>query len=123
VADRVSRGEIWLYSFKAPDKNRPVVVLSRQGAIPHLHTVIVAPVTSAIRGLPSEVPVGVEEGLKGPSAVNLDHVQLVEQSRLEHCVGSLDASKMAAVCRALAVAVGCEGSPVTRVRSAVSPPP
>jgi mRNA interferase MazF len=108
MAERVNRGEIWLYSFKAPDKRRPVVVLSRHGAIPHLHTVIVAPVTSSIRGIPSEVPVGVEEGLKGPSAVNLDHVQVVEQARLEHFVGSLGPRKMAAVCRALAVAAGCD---------------
>jgi len=48
-----------------------------------LHTVMVAPVTSTIHGAPSEVRVGVEEGLKNESAVNLDHVQTVEQSRLE----------------------------------------
>jgi mRNA interferase MazF len=59
-----------------------VVVLSRPDAIAVLHTVVVAPVTSTIRGAPSEVLVGIDEGLKHDSAVNLDHVQTVEQARL-----------------------------------------
>ena len=72
-----------------------------------LDTVMVAPVTSTIRGLPSEVIVGVNEGLKRTSAVNLDHVQTVDRATLTHYVGSLPADTMQAVCRALAVAVGC----------------
>jgi len=73
-----------------------------------LHTVMVAPVTSTIHGAPSEVLVGLREGLKHESAVNLDHVQTVEQSRLERYVGHLGVEKMREVCRALAVAVGCD---------------
>ncbi|HET9228000.1 MAG TPA: type II toxin-antitoxin system PemK/MazF family toxin [Thermoanaerobaculia bacterium] len=107
MAGRVNRGEIWLYTFKPPDKRRPVLVLTRQEVIGLLSTVMVAPITSAIRGAPSEVVVGVEEGLKGPSAVNLDHVQTVEQRQLSQFVGSLGREKMAAVCRALAIATGC----------------
>jgi mRNA interferase MazF len=72
-----------------------------------LHTVMVAPVTSTIRGAPSEVILGVQEGLKHTSAVNLDHVQTVERSRLRGRVGQLSPSKMRDVCRALAVATGC----------------
>ena len=109
MARVVSRGEIWRYRFAAPDKKRPVVVLSRQEVIGLLHTVMVAPVTSTIRGAPSEVLVGVGEGLKHGSAVNLDHVQTVEQSRLEGYVGHLGVEKMREVCRALAVAVACDG--------------
>ena len=108
MARVVSRGEIWKYRLAAPDKKRPVVVLSRQEVIGLLHTVMVAPVTSTIHGAPSEVIVGVGEGLKHESAVNLDHVQTVEQSRLEGYVGHLGVEKMRAVCRALAVAVGCD---------------
>jgi len=108
VAREVRRGEIWRYHFKAPDKTRPVVVLSRPDAIGLLHTVMVAPVTSTVRGAPSEVPVGVAEGLKHPSAVNLDHVQTVERARLIGYVGSLAPEKMRAVCRALAIAVACD---------------
>ena len=107
MAREVSRGAIWTYRFKAPDKRRPVLVLSRDEVIGLLHTVMVAPITSTIHGAPSEVIIGPEEGLKHQSAVNLDHVQTVERARLVAYVGSLDTSKMRAVCRALAVATGC----------------
>ena len=107
MARRVSRGEIWQYRFKSPDKRRPVLVLTRQEVIPLLHTVMVAPITSVRRGLPSEVPVGASEGLKHDSAVNLDHVQTVEQAQLVAFVGSLDAAQMRRVCRGLSVATGC----------------
>jgi mRNA interferase MazF len=84
------------------------VVLSREEVIGLLRTVMVAPVTSAVHGAPSEVLVGVEHDLKGPSAVNLDHVQTVDKARLEHWVGRLSPASMRLVCRALAVATGCE---------------
>ena len=104
---RLARGDIWTYEFRKPDKRRPVVVLSRDEAIAVLHTVMVAPVTSTIRGIPSEVVVGVDDGLRHASAVNLDHVQTVEQTRLVRHVGQLSAEKMRRVCRALGVATGC----------------
>ena len=105
--ERIRRGDIWLFSFSRPDKRRPVLVLTRPEVIELLHTVMVAPVTSTIRGTPSEVLVGVQEGLKHASAVNLDHVQTVEKARLRTCVGTVGPEKMNAVCRALEVAVGC----------------
>jgi mRNA interferase MazF len=107
MARVIARGEIWSYTFRSPDKRRPVLVLSRQDVIGLLHTVMVAPVTSTIYGAPSEVRVGIEEGLKHESAVNLDHVQTVEQSRLAGRLGHLGPSKLREVCRALAVATGC----------------
>ena len=107
MARRVGRGEVWTYRFKHPDKRRPVLVLTRPEVIPLLHTVMVAPITSTRRGAPSEVEVGVDEGLKPDSAVNLDHVQTVDQARLVGFLGSLSAVKMQQVCRALAVATGC----------------
>jgi mRNA interferase MazF len=107
VARAVARGEIWNYRFSAPDKRRPVLVLTRPEVIPLLHTVMVAPITVTRRGLPSEVAVGVEEGLKHDSAVNLDHVQTVERSRLTSYVGTLGPARMREVCRALAIATGC----------------
>jgi mRNA interferase MazF len=109
VAARVNRGEIWLYSFSRPNKRRPVVVLTRQEVIPLLKTVMVAPITSMIRGAPSEVVVGIDEGLKRDSAINLDHVQTVEKARLRKFVGTLDHDQMTRVCRALAIATGCAG--------------
>jgi mRNA interferase MazF len=104
----IARGDIWTYEFQRPDKRRPVLVLSRPEAIAVLHTVIVAPVTSTIRGLPSEVVVGTAEGLKHDSAVNLDHIQTVERARLSRYVGRLSGEKMRAVCRAIAAATGCD---------------
>ena len=68
---------------------------------------MVAPITSTRRGAPGEVAVGVEEGLKRDSAVNLDHVQTVEQSRLVGFIGTLSEARMRQVCRALAIATGC----------------
>jgi mRNA interferase MazF len=108
MASGLSRGEVWLYSFGKPDKRRPVVILSRQEVIGLLHTVLVAPITSTIHGAPSEVIVGTEDGLKRDCAVNLDHVQTVEKERLRTFVGTLRAERMRAVCRALAVATGCD---------------
>src|SRR5262245_60048642 len=107
MAPEINRGDIWFYRFKSPDKRRPVVVLSREEVIPLLQTVMVAPVTSTRRGAPSEVAVGVDEGLKHESAVNLDHVQTVERARLVSFVGTLSAAQMRRVCRALAIATGC----------------
>jgi mRNA interferase MazF len=107
MATRVSRGEIWLCDFGSPDKHRPVLVLSRQRALTLLRTVLVAPITSAIHGAPSEVQVGTNEGLKHESAVNLDHVQTVDQKKLRQFVGTLAPGKMTAVCRALMIATGC----------------
>ena len=104
---RIRRGEIWLFSFSPPEKRRPVLVLTRPEVIELLHTVMVAPVTSVIRGAPSEVVLGVEEGLKKDSAVNLDHVQTVEKTRLKKFVGTVGPEKMNEVCRALAVATTC----------------
>ena len=108
MASGVNRGEIWLYTFKPPDKRRPVLVLTRQEVIPLLRTVMVAPISSTIRGAPSEVIVGIDEGLKGDSAVNLDHVQTVAKRSLHRFVGSLGSAKMGAVCRALSLAAGCD---------------
>ena len=72
-----------------------------------LHTVMVAPITSTIRGAPGEVIVGTPEGLKAHSPINLDHVRTVEQARLAGYVGSVCPETMRAVCHALAVATGC----------------
>lgn len=107
MASDVNRGEIWLFTFAAPDKRRPVLVLTRQEVIGMLRTVMVAPITATIYGAPSEVIVGLEEGLKKKSAINLDHIQTVDKDRLKRFVGSVGYEKMTAVCRALNIAVGC----------------
>jgi mRNA interferase MazF len=107
MARGVSRGDIWLHRFAPPDKRRPVVVLSRDDALEVLRSVIVAPVTSTIRSLPSEVLIDAGHGLKHPSAINLDHVQTVQRDDLKRYVATLPIEVMSRVCGALAVATGC----------------
>lgn len=107
MAREIARGDIWLYRFAAPDKRRPVLVLSRPAALLHLRTAVVAPITTVIRGLPSEVLVGVDEGLKVPSAVNLDHLYTVAQADMRQWLGRLGERRMTEVCAALNVAMGC----------------
>lgn len=114
MARRVSRGEIWLYRFKEPDKRRPVLILSRDDVIPLIQTVMVAPITSTIRGSPGEVVIDTDTGVKHRSAVNLDHVQTVPRERLSRYVGHLAPAQMRQVCRALAVATGCAFASATR---------
>lgn len=108
MARRLNRGEIWLLSLRAPDKRRPVVILTRPSLIGLLHTVTVAAVTSTLRGSPTEVEVGLEDGLKHPSCVNLCNVFTVRQSDLRTFVGTLSPGKMGRVCRALAIACACD---------------
>lgn len=102
----MNRGEIWNVEFKKPDKARPVLILTRRQMIPHLHTVTVAPITRTIRGVPSEVPVGAEEGLKEASVINLHHIVTIPKSELRRFVGSLSPSKMNQVKEAMLFALG-----------------
>ena len=83
---QIARGEVRLYQFAAPDKKRPALVLTRNSAIAYLSTVTVAPVTSTIRGVPSEVVLNEEDGMKSPCAVNLHNAVTVSQQRLSFFV-------------------------------------
>jgi len=108
VATRLNRGEIWLLNLPRPDKRRPVLILSRPSLIGLLNTVTVAAVTSTLRGSPTEVGLGTDEGLKTVSCVNLCNVFTVQQSDLKTFVGALSAAKMRDICQALWVATGCD---------------
>ena len=94
VAGTLSRGDDRLCVFAPPDKQRPVLILTRESAVGHLATVTVAPITSTIRGVPSEVILDIDDGMKGPCAVNLHNVVTVDQARLGRRVGSLGAERM-----------------------------
>jgi mRNA interferase MazF len=109
MAGRVKRGEIRLVVFPAPDKQRPVVVLTRDSILGTLARVTVAPITSTVRGIPTEVVLGIEDGLKRISAVNLDNVTTVPLRLLGRRVGTLGLDRMDRVCAALAFALGCTG--------------
>lgn len=104
----MKRGEVRWYKFKAPDKRRPVVILTRDSVIPVLGELTVAPVTTKARGIPSEVLVGAIDGMPRDGAVNLDHVQTIEKKRIGGVVTTLGPQRMAQIGRALAFALGFE---------------
>jgi mRNA interferase MazF len=111
VAARIARGDVRLYNFAPPDKKRPVVVLTRDSAIDYLSTVTVAPITSTIRGVPSEVVLNEEDGLKAPCAVNLHKQVTVSQDKLGKCVTQLSSLRMFEICAALRFSLGCDVGP------------
>jgi mRNA interferase MazF len=108
VAGRVTRGDVRLYGFAAPDKNRPVVVLTRDSAISYLANVTVVPITSTIRGVPSEVVLTEDDGMKASCAVNLHNVVTVSQKRLGRRITQLSSARLADICSALRFALGCD---------------
>jgi mRNA interferase MazF len=108
VASRIARGDIRLYQFAPPDKKRPAVVLTRNSAIAYLSTVTVAPITSTIRGVPSEVVLSEEDGMKTPCAVNLHNAVTVSQHRLGKRVAQLSSLRMNEICAALRFSLGCD---------------
>ena len=110
MAGRISRGDVRLYQFSAPDKKRPVVVLTRDSAVAYLSTITVAPITTAIRGVPSEVLLTEDDGMKTHCAVNLHNVVTVTQNRLGKRVAQLSSLRMAEICAALRFSFGCDGS-------------
>ena len=108
MAYRVARGEVRLYRFAPPDKKRPVVVLTRDSAIAYLSTVTVAPITSTIRDVPSEVILNEDDGMKAPCAVNLHNAVTISQNRLGRRVAQLNSMRMREVCAALRFSLGCD---------------
>ena len=98
------RGDVWLAQL---DKVRPIVVLTRNPFGRILQSVIVAPVTTTIRGISTEVVLGPNDGLRVRSVASLDNVQLVSRDRLIRRVGRVTAPSMNAICGALAIATGC----------------
>ncbi len=107
MAGTLIRGDVHLCRFAPPDKQRPVLILTRDSAIGHLASATVAPITSTVRGVPSEVILDIEDGMKGRCAVNLHNVVTIAQARLGRRVASLSAGRMQEVCAALRFSLGC----------------
>jgi mRNA interferase MazF len=111
MATRVARGDVRLYNFAQPDKKRPVVVLTRNSAIGYLSTVTVAPITTAIRSVPSEVLLTEEDGMKAACVVNLHNPVTVVQDKLGKRVAQLSSLRMREICAALRFSLGCDVGP------------
>jgi len=104
-----ARGELWWCELPEVGR-RPVVLLSRDAAIPRLGRTLVGPCTTTIRGLPSEVRLEPgEDPIPLTSAVNLDSVESVSLGTLVERIGRLSDDRMRQVCAALDVAVACDG--------------
>ena len=103
------RGEVRWYTFKSPDKRRPVVILTRDSAISFLTGITVAPITSTVRDIPSEVYLTPDEdGVLSPSAVNLDNIQTVDKRKLGSPLTKLAPERMGEVDSALCFALGVD---------------
>ena len=118
IARGIARGDVRLYQFapgsKANDKTRLAIVLTSNSAIGYLprslSTVTVAPVTSTIRGVPSEVVLNEEDGMKSSCAVNLHNAVTVSQERLGRRGAQLSAARINEVCAALRFSLGCDSN-------------
>jgi mRNA interferase MazF len=90
----MQRGEIRWYRFAGPDKTRPVLILTRDSILDLLGEVTIAPITSTIRDIPSEVLLTEDDGLPRSCAVNLDYVQTVPKAKLGALITTLPAERM-----------------------------
>ena len=104
------RGEVRWYTFSQPDKKRPVVILTRDTVIDYLGEVTVAPVTSTVRDIPSEVLLLRADGMPRDCAINLDHIQTVAKGRIGALITTLSAEKMVMLRQALLFALGFDDS-------------
>ena len=108
MAGALTRGEVRLARVPAPDKTRPVLVLTRTSALRFLSRITVAPITSTIREIPTEVRLDEADGMKAPCVVNLDHVVTIPRDAVGRLVATLTPARMREVCGALAFAVECD---------------
>ena len=101
----MKRGDICWYKFEKPDKNRPVLILTRDSILPHMGEVTVAPVTSTIRDIPSEVILDKMDGMQVECAINCDHLQTVAKGKIGSLIATLSLSRMREVRNAIAFAL------------------
>jgi mRNA interferase MazF len=102
----MKRGEVRWYEFQPPDKRRPVLILTRDLVIAYLNEVTVAPITTAIRGIPSEVLLSEDDGLPQISAANFDHLQTVPKSKIGRLITMLSTAKLEEAASAIGFALG-----------------
>lgn len=104
----MKQGEIYWYPFATPDKRRPVLILTRTSALRFLSSATVAPITTTIRGIPTEVALGLQDGLSSDCAVNLDNIQTIQKAKLGTFIASLSPEKMQLVKQALHFALSLD---------------
>ncbi len=102
----MKRGEIRWYKFKHPDKKRPVLILTRDSILEYLNEVTIAPLTSTIRNIPSEVFISKDEGLLKDCVINCDHIQTVSKGKIGSLITTLSERKLETVKEAIKFAIG-----------------
>jgi mRNA interferase MazF len=102
----VARGELW-WGESPDEKGRPYLVVSRDAANVVMKRVLVAPITRRIRSIPSELPVGTEEGLPVESVASFDNLQPFPTAMLTRRLGQLDEARMGLICRVAAATLDC----------------
>lgn len=95
------QGDICYHTFKSPDKRRPVLILTRNLAIPNLKWITVAPITTTTRNLPTEVWLDESDGMREICAVSLDNIQTVQVEKLGKIITHLPDEKMQEVFEAI----------------------
>lgn len=100
------RGDIW-WADVPGDKRRPVLIMTRERFIPRLGNVLVAPITTRVRRIPTEVSLGEDHGLPRPCAANFDNLLTLPKSALREWVSRLDAEHLNRACRAYRFAADC----------------
>jgi mRNA interferase MazF len=108
LEQEVSRGDVWLLDLGGTAGRRPALILTRQAVIPHVNKLTVAEITSAMKGYPTEVPIGQKATLTKESFVQLDNIQTVPKTRFVKYVGALDEQTMRRVGRKAVLALGLE---------------
>ena len=111
MARLIRRGEVRWYAVRPPDKRRPVLILTRDSVASVLGEVTVAPLTSVIRDIPSEVVLGASDGLPRECAVNLDHLQTIPKARVGAVITKLTEARLDEVQSALLFALGFDQTP------------
>jgi len=101
----MNRGEIRWYKFQAPDKKRPVLILTRDSILEYLGEVTVAPVTSTVRDIPSEVFLSEDDGMPRDCAINFDHIQTVLKGKIGSLITTLSPGKLKQVREAILFAL------------------
>lgn len=102
----MKRGEVWWYEHPN-QKRRPVAILTRDAALGRLHSVLVAPATSMIRGIETEVELDERDGMRRPCTLNLDNTFLAPKEYLVTRITRLEPVRLTEACQALSRAAGC----------------
>jgi mRNA interferase MazF len=101
----MKRGEIRWYKFSPPDKKRPVLILTRDSVLDYLGEVTVAPVTTTVRDIPSEIFLSKQDGMLKDCAVNFDHIQTVSKEKIGSLITTLAHDKLEQVSEAIEFAL------------------